>query len=155
MNSFSRRVSTQRGFTLIELLVTLAILSILAGLSWVGFVVYKENAEYQKAESDLRNAQTAAEAGILALASGYPSVGLTFSGSDGGPVPAAVSDVLPGAVVSYGVNLGVEYTQCAAQDMTPQVYLVATPCQADRYATFTKFCNGTEIKNTDLAGGAC
>ena len=50
--------NTQKGFTLVELLVVIAILAILASVAVVGYTSFIDNANKQKAQSELAQVKT-------------------------------------------------------------------------------------------------
>jgi len=145
--------SNEAGFTIIELLVTSLITSILAGIALVGFSIYKDNAEYAKAESDLRNARTAAEVGLQEFdGSSQP---ISFSTTTGGPVTGVLSSVLPGAVVSPDIALGAEIDDCSSGSGFEQ-HVVARACKAELYTSWARFCNGVEVTQSQVSlPGGC
>ncbi len=147
-------LSNSRGFTMIELLISVAIIGVLAALSMSAFFIYKNDAEYAKAETDLRNARTAFEAGIQDDPSG--SLALAFTGTGGGVLPVAMQNVLPNAMTSKDVKLGVQYDACPAGGGAGVLsqYLVATSCNAHRAAMWTRFCDGIEVFVGEVPG-AC
>ncbi len=149
--------SKEDGFTLIELLYAISIIGILSVMMWGAFYVYKENAEYAKAEATLRNARTAMEVGDQEASEGM-AVGLSFSEVDGGPVEGDLQVMLPGATVSPDVRLGAMYFNCTPEDgMAISQMIIAQPCKANRYISWTKFCNGLEVQqnNIEMDEGVC
>lgn len=147
----------EEGFTLVELFVSMAIVSILAAIAYTSFALYKENAEYSKAEVDIRNALTAAEVGDQDAVAGM-SIGLTTSGKVGGPVVGALAAILPGMVTTEEVQLSASYSHCAgAGPFDVKHQIIAQPCKADRYTSYISFCGGIQLLQRDLAlpAGTC
>lgn len=136
----------QSGATMIELLYVIVIIGILASISIVSYSMYKEKAEYAKAEATLRNARTAFEVGDQDAPDGL-NVPITFSGVIGGPVVAPLATILPGAQLSIDVRLGAAYNSCtpAVDPATVHQFLIAQPCRAGEYIAWAKLCNGTEL----------
>jgi prepilin-type N-terminal cleavage/methylation domain-containing protein len=150
-------LSNELGFTLIELLFTIAIISILSGLSWGAFYVYREDAEYSKAEHLVKSAQTAIVLGEMEAADGT-NFGFDVSGTDGGPVDATMATYLPGAVTPKDVKLGAMITACNGSKSAALVnlMLVAQPCKAERQVQWFQFCSGDNLLLGDVAfGGGC
>ena len=147
---------SEAGFTLIELLISLSIIGILAALSLTAFFVYKDKAEYAKAETDLRTSLVAFIVGDQDAVAG-DSLALTYTNQTGGSVPAAMEQFLPKAVTSKGVEIGAQYQYCDSTDPPFQVkmYLTAESCLADKRVEWTKFCGGTEVRLENLPGGHC
>lgn len=135
-----------KGFTLVELLVSIAIVGILAALALTGFTIYKQDAEFAKAESDLRNARVSMEAGSQDLPDGY-SLPLTYTSTTGGAVEDPIEEVLPEGVTSKDVQLGVNYESCAGSSPDVHQYIVAIACKGgeNNARTWTKTCDGLEI----------
>lgn len=147
--------SGDKGFSLVELLVVLAIMGIVSGLGITGLSVYKDSAEYSKAESTLRTARTALSISELDLASGF-SLGLTYSGTSGEPLEAALSNVLPGASVPREVRIGVLYNSCEGADGADIKSIVySQPCRSKRQTYVTKDCAGNEIVLSNVAFLGC
>ena len=149
------KISNEKGFTLVELLVTMAILMILAGLSLASFMLYKENAEYAKGSSALRNARTALGVGELELPDGY-SLAYTQSGTGGGNLAGEMARVMPGANTPANVRLGVEVNQCdeLSNPMDRAMYVVSEPCHTHEAARWQKFCGGLEVLLEHVANPA-
>lgn len=145
--------NAERGFTMVELLISMAMISILAAISYTGFALYKDDAEYSKAENDLRNALTAAELGDQDAPSGY-SAGPIASTVDGGPVSGALESILPGMVTSDGVRLTVSYSNCAGRGSMAQKHqIISTSCSAERYLSYLSLCGGIEVIQRNGAAG--
>ncbi len=140
------RFESERGFTLIELFVTIAILSILSGLSIASFILYKENAEYSKGSATLRNARTALGVGELELPDGY-SLPYTQTAGSGGMLSGELARVMPGANTPSNVQLGAEVTLCSelSAPLDRAAYVVSKPCLSKQEARWQKFCGGLEI----------
>lgn len=143
---------SENGFTLIELLYVIGIISILASLSWGAFYVYKEDAEYTKAEHMLRNAETAILLGDMEAAEGFSS-GYSVTGVNGGVVPVAMETFMPGAVTPENVRLGASITDCAGSQSAARLnlLLVAQPCKAERQLRWMQMCSGDQILQGDIA----
>lgn len=142
---------SERGFSLIELMAVLIIISILSGLGITSFGVYKENAEYAKAEMALRSARTGLQQGELNANPGF-SIGMTWSGLAGGAVNGDLATMMPGAAVSEHVRLGGLFNDCAGGNPLQVWQLaVAQPCKGERYTRWTKLCNGTNFIETSIA----
>lgn len=146
-----RDIFSDAGFTLVELLFVIVIISILCGISLSAFYVYRQDAEYTKAEHMLRNAETAIMLGNMDTAKGFSS-GYETTGTGGGPMPANMS-FLPGAVTPINVRLGASITDCAGSTSPVRVnlLLVGQPCKADRQVRWVQFCSGDELMQTDIA----
>ncbi len=146
---------SNKGFTLIELLFAMSIISILASLSWGAFYVYKEDAEYSKAERLIHDAQTSIMLGNMEAAPGF-SQGYTVTDTSGGPVDNALAGILPGAVTPKDVRLGAMLSSCSGgSDTSLNLFLVAQPCKAGKEIQWSQFCDGTTLLQGDLSGGGC
>jgi prepilin-type N-terminal cleavage/methylation domain-containing protein len=142
---------SEAGFTLIELLYTFTIIGVLSVLSMSAFFVYKENAEYAKAEATLHGARLALQQGELDASPGM-NVGMTWTGTGGGVVSGDLAVIMPGASTSKKVRLGGMYNDCSALNgLDPWEVAIAQPCNADRYVRWTKFCNGIQLLETEVA----
>ena len=147
------RKNAARGFTMIELLIAIAIIGILASLALTSFTIYREDAEYSKAESDLRNSRTAMEAGSQDLPDGY-SLALTYSDITGGVLANPLSEVMPEGASSRDVRLGASYESCAGGapgDLNQ--FIIASSCKANRSISYSRFCNGLEVIIPELPFG--
>ncbi len=142
---------SERGASMIELLYVIVIIGVLSMISLTGYAMYREDAEYAKAESTLRNARTAFEVGDQEAPEGL-TIPATFSDTVGGPVAGPLATLLPGAKVSKDVRLGAAYTYCdpGVDPVTVKQLLISQPCRSSRYTTWLKLCNGTEISQHDL-----
>lgn len=144
-----------KGFSLVELLVVIGIMGIVSALGMTGLAVYKDSAEYSKAESTLRTARTALSVSELDLALGF-SMGLTYSGTSGEPLEPALSAVLPGAGVPKEVRIGVLYNSCEGADGAAIKSIVySQPCRSKRQTYVTKDCAGNEIVLSNVAFMGC
>jgi prepilin-type N-terminal cleavage/methylation domain-containing protein len=145
-NTSNSLTHSESGFTLIELLVTIAILSILSGLSIVSFIVYRENAEYAKGTATMRNARTALSAGQLDLPDDY-SLAYTQTDTAGGKLAGQLAEVMPGGNMPNEVRLGVEVSACdqSSGPFDRADYLVVQPCRAKQEIRWQRFCGGTEV----------
>ena len=141
----------QGGYSIVELLVVIVIIGVLCQLSFGLFQTYKKNAYYSTAIADLRNAKTAFEIGASQLPSGY-NKGPVFTLTTGGPVLGDVKEMLPGAVSTTDVQLGVQYSDCALGGGINQ-FLEARSCKASKIVRWMKFCDGAEIEQRNIGGG--
>jgi len=148
------KYSDENGFTLIELLVAIGIISILGALSWGSFLIYKQDAEYGKAESLIKSAQTAIVLGNIEASPGEVH-GYLESDTAGGVLPDNMQDFLPGATTPKDVMLGALLEVCEDDAPMVNMFLIARPCKSDREVTWTQFCDGTQVFNGAIAGGGC
>ncbi len=150
----SLKQQREQGFTMIELLISISIIGILASLALTSFSIYRENAEYTKAESDLRNSRVAMEAGTQDI-SGAFSLALSYSGTAGGNVPAPLDSVMPQAVTSSDVRLGVAYDSCpvGAGAGAVEQYIISSSCKGRKSVSWTRFCDGMEVTIPELPFG--
>ncbi len=147
----------EQGITLIELLYVFVIISILAAISITAYALYKKNVEYAKAIADQRNVKTAFEVGDQDAPDGL-MVPFSFTSKDGGPVVGPISEVVPGAMTSKGVMLGLMYRNCPNNTlMVVNRLITAIPCNSDKYSIWFRMCDGTEVSLPDqpLWAGAC
>lgn len=144
----------QGGFSLVELLIVIAIIGVLSMLGTTAFWIYKDRAEYAKGESTMRNVRVNAVDGDLEAADGL-FIGLTTTDRSGGPMPAGLDEILPGAVTPPDLVLAALYDSCDAGDPPMQVkqLISVAPCRSVRSLRWTKFCNGLELLQGDLPGG--
>ena len=148
------KLKQENGFTLIELLFVIGTISILAALSWGSYQIYKQDAEYSKAESLIKTAQTAIVLGNMEAGIGEVH-GYVESGTGGGLLPDNMQDFLPGATTPKDVALGALLEVCADDSPMVNMFLVARPCKSDREVTWVQFCDGTQILSPSIAGGGC
>lgn len=148
------KLQRENGFTLIELLFVIGTISILASLSWGSYQIYKLDAEYSKAESLIKTAQTAIVLGNMEATAGE-SHGYEESGTAGGVLPNSMQQFLPGATTPKDVALGAMLESCVDDSPVINLFLVARPCKSDREVTWVQFCDGTQILTPSIAGGGC
>ena len=146
---------SERGFTKVELLVSIAIVGVLCSIALTSFWVYKDGAEYTKAESDLRNARVAIEAGEQDLGIGA-SIVYTETADTGGPVLGVLQPLLPELGTSKDVVVGAQFDYCDNTSPAMQVnrLIVSKACKANLITQYVRFCSGIEVI-TDHVGGAC
>lgn len=143
----------ERGFTMIELIMTSAIVAVLAAIAYTGFVIYKDEAEYSKAEHDLRNALTAIEVEDQESASGAV-IGPAISGLSGGAVTGTLANILPGMATSKNIKLMAFYSNCDGKGaLSLKHFIVSISCKAQRYVSQTSFCGGTSVRSENLSAG--
>ncbi|MCC6931745.1 MAG: prepilin-type N-terminal cleavage/methylation domain-containing protein [Deltaproteobacteria bacterium] len=138
------------GFTLIEMLVAMAIISILSTIGLSAFQIYKKEAHYSRAVSDIGNAKIAVEVGTLDHPEGIALNGWT--GHAGGPVPVNFRQAMPAATTSPDVQLGVILTPCNGENFAPKAILISQPCKGEKFIRYTKFCNGVELNEPKIRG---
>ncbi len=145
----------EKGFTLIELLVTIAILSILAGLSIASYTLYKENAEYAKGTATMHNARTGIGAAELELPDTF-SMAYTQSSTDGSALSGLLAQAMPGVSLPSNLRVGVELSMCnsASDPMDRAAFVVAEPCRATESVRYQKFCGGMEVLLEHVANPA-
>ena len=144
------------GFTLVELIIVTAIIGILSAIGTSSFLIYKSDAEFSKAESDLRNARTAIELGLQEAERTNTAVAFALSDANGGPVSGLLAQTLPGATISKGVELGAEVNPCTASAATGiSQFVISRSCKAKRYKSWIKQCGGIEITLPDVVFGGC
>ena len=145
----------QNSFTLIELLVSIAIIGILAAMAIASFSIYKKDAHYARAVSDLTNARKAAEVGLIDFPDGV-NIGLTWTGTQGGNLPGQLSGVMPGFISSEDVQLGFMFNACGgAQDWGMQYWMMSQACKGEERVVYMKFCNGIDVMMPHMMGVFC
>jgi prepilin-type N-terminal cleavage/methylation domain-containing protein len=145
----------QGGFTLIELLTTLSLIGILAALSIQSFTVYRQNAEYTRARSTLRDGRSAIEAAIVT-----PDISLPFINMDDmigpGAFAGATGEVVPGLEVPVNVKFTVYNDPDCADAACIQHFIQSEPCNGTEYTNWTRMGDGTELLLENVAGaGGC
>ena len=154
MNTKTRALSlNQSGFTLVELLITTAIIGILGAIAITTFAEYKENALFSKAQSDLRNARTALEAGLDDLA-GLGNMDES-SVTTGGALAGNLATALPAMLTSDGVMLRLVLTDCGFGGKT-MVQMYSYACQPELVTWYLRTCGDFEINMSRApAPGIC
>lgn len=150
------RRADQQGFSLLEVLIVIVILGLLSMFAITSFWLYKEKAEYAKAESTYRSMRTAIEVGDQEADVGS-SVAYAETVESGGPVSGALADLLPGGTTPNGVIVGASFEYCdgASGAMDVRQFLAVKACKADKQINFTRFCGGIEIFTPNIAGSGC
>lgn len=138
------------GFTFIELLWVMAIVAILSAIGYVQFLSYSKNAEFTKAELDLKNARTALEAGFDYVAANDV---FGLSGSHGEPLAGDLAAAMPGMNVTDRVMLRVSTFNCG-DGVNYMQFLTAYACEANLYTWWIRTCAGMEFRVPKAAMGA-
>jgi prepilin-type N-terminal cleavage/methylation domain-containing protein len=138
------------GFTLVELLYVMALISILTSMSWGAFAMYKNDAEYARAETTLHNARSAIEVGDQEATVGS-TMPFTYSNAAGDLMAddsPLFETYLPGMTVPPGVRVGLRYTKCnrtnpdGSPNFNLSYYIVSQPCNADKQIRYYRWCDG-------------
>lgn len=142
---FTKRMKDDRGFTLIELMVVVLIIAILIAIAIPTFLGLRRRAQDRAAQSDLRNALTAAKA-YFTDDEEYAG----FDAADGAAIEPSL-DWADGDAVAQGV---VNIAGVTASGVVPQEIMLQTLS-----ASATSFCiadSSTEgtVRGSDAAGGA-
>ena len=145
------RLRDERGFTLIELLTVCTIIAVLGAISLTSYMIYADKAEYTKAESALRNARTALEAGLQNMEGREFGLG-GVSGSHGEPLIGDMQEALPGMVVPDRVRLMVNRFNCGEEGRVADVVIVWA-CTPGFSTSYVRTCQGVEIITGKLAVG--
>ena len=145
----------EQGFTIVELLISTAIISILGVMAISAFTLYKDNAEYSKAVSDLRNARTAAEVGLQEAEQAGATYAMTYSVTTGGAVSGGLENILPGASTTPGVRVGAMVVgTCSSSSSAQSQVITAVSCNSSRYTSWFRQCDGTEVQLHDQDASA-
>lgn len=145
----------QRAFTIIELLVVIAIIGILARLAITAFSLYRASAAYASAESTLRFARTAAEAGtsdegdLPAPVAGYvqSSAGILSN--------AAAADYMPGLIMPPDSKIQLSYDPSCIAGGCVQGWAQVNHCSGEKYAAWFRFGDGTDLLLQNIVGAGC
>lgn len=104
------RALDEHGFTFVELLVVCAIIGVLSAIAFTSFAMYKDNAEFAKAQATMGNARIALEAGFETISDlGWVD---GWSGAHGEPLGGDIALMLPEMAVPDRVKLHVSHMNC-------------------------------------------
>ena len=155
----SSGLSSEHGFTIIELFLVVFLIAVLSALGLSAFYVWKDNAEYARAQDTMHQALTALQLGIMEAPDGFevPNISNALSGTDGSDLSGNLAIMFPGASVPSGVQLGAVWLGCPTPNVTRHV-VVAIPCkvaQKPRVVLWQKLCDGTVLwlDNVSSYGG--
>ena len=123
------------------------IIGILSATSLSAFSVYKQDAEYARAETTVRSAITAMTLGELEAPEGF-SMAYTSSETNGNPLIGELATMFPSAVVPNEIKLSGEWGDCEAGAIFDK-RVVAEPCKGAGYVAWIRTCGGiiTYLRN--------
>ena len=140
-------ITDEKGFTLIELLVTMAIISILAGLSIESVSIYRESAYNKIALNAMHSARTALEAGITDLEEEEPGWFGRWSNTPGQVLGWGGERFLPGYVNPKNVEISAFYNSwcdIATLEWCLREGVFTRHCKAGKMTSWFRWKNGVE-----------
>ena len=144
----------ESGFTLIELIYVTGMIGALSFLGINTFSAFKADAAYGVVADAMRNGRMAFEIGIIAdTAPG--SVALTTQTSAGSLSDGDANTLLTGFRVPANSSFQVSYDAGCSTAFCTSANIVVKHCLGDRYQTWTRFGDGSDVLVQDVAGDGC
>lgn len=147
-------MKAQQGFTLIELLTVILIIGILAHLSINTFYEYRKSAYYsavQRMIHDARGAAAASQSNVQSLPPAIPFSSFKTPGT----LPEPVYSYLPGIQLARKTSITAKYDPDCIEASCISEFIQANHCDGDRYSSWTRFGDGSEILLENIDGKGC
>jgi len=148
-------ITGDKGFTLIELLTTTSIIGILAGISIQSFAVYRDNAEYSRAQSTLRHGETAVQAALVVPDISLPAVAMMSQAVPGEFADADARQIVPGLVIPKNVRVHLYNDPACDNGACIAQFMQVNPCNGTKYANWTRMGDGEELYVGQIPGVGC
>lgn len=144
----------ERGFTLIELLVTFTVIGVLAAISVANFSQYRAGAAYASAVQTLNSAQTVLNAQLVEDAA-YAGFTAVTQNSAGPITDAAMGAIFRQLILPTEVSITASYDPTCDTGACQAAYIEVHHCKGQEYVSWSRFGDGVEIRNENIAGVGC